>query len=117
MSLIYKLLSRAEWQAAQEAGAFTGSAVDLADGYIHFSTAGQAQETARRYFSGHTDLMVLAIETDDLSADLQASLLWEPSRGGDLFPHLYKALPVHAVLKAWAVDLDGEGVPIMGDLA
>ena len=116
MSLIYKLLSRAEWQTAQAAGAFTGSAVDLSDGYIHFSTSAQAQETARRYFSGQSDLMVLAIETDDLSADLQVSLVWEPSRGGDLFPHLYRPLPVQAVLSARAVDLDGEGVPMMGDL-
>jgi len=117
MSLIYKLLSRAEWQKAQAAGAFTGSAVDMADGYIHFSTGAQAQETARRYFSGQSDLMVLSIETDDLSADLQASLLWEPSRGGDLFPHLYKPLPAEAVLRSWPVDLDGDGVPMMGDLA
>ncbi len=117
MSLIYKLLSQSEWQEAQAAGAFTGSAVDLADGYIHFSTGAQAQETARRYFSGQSDLMVLAIETDDLSADLQASLVWEPSRGGDLFPHLYKPLPVEVVLRAWPVDLDHDGVPMMGDLA
>lgn len=117
MSLIYKLLSQAEWQQAQAAGAFTGSAVDLADGYIHFSTGAQAQETARRYFSGQSDLMVLAIETDDLASDLQSALVWEPSRGGDLFPHLYKPLPVGAVLKAWAVGLDGDGVPLMGDLA
>lgn len=117
MSLIYKLLSQAEWREAQGAGAFTGSAVDLADGYIHFSTGAQVQETARRYFSSQGDLMVLAIETGDLSAELQASLLWEPSRGGDLFPHLYQPLPVEAVLKAWAVDLDAEGVPMMGDLA
>ena len=117
MSLIYKLLSKAEWLQAQAAGAFTGSAVDLADGYIHFSTGAQAQETARRYFSGQSDLMVLAIDTDALASDLQASLRWEPSRGGDLFPHLYKPLPVDAVLKAWAVALDGEGVPLMGDLA
>ena len=116
MSLIYKLLSRADWQTAQAAGAFTGSSVDLADGYIHFSTGAQAQETARRYFSGQNDLMVLAIETDNLPADLQASLVWEPSRGGDLFPHLYRPLPVQAVLSARAVDLDGEGVPMMGDL-
>ena len=117
MSLIYKLMSQAEWQEAQAAGAFTGSAVDLADGYIHFSTGAQAQETARRYFCGQSDLMVLAIETDDLSADLQASLVWEPSRGGDLFPHLYKPLPVEVVLRAWPVDLDDDGVPMMGDLA
>jgi uncharacterized protein (DUF952 family) len=117
MSLIYKLLSQGQWQQMQAAGAFTGSVVDLADGYIHFSTGAQAQETARRYFSGQSDLMVLTIETDDLSPDLQASLLWEPSRGGDLFPHLYKPLPAEAVLRAWPVDLDGDGVPLLGDLA
>ena len=117
MSLIYKILTKPEWQGAQDAGAFTGSPVDLADGYIHFSTAAQAQETARRYFCGQSDLMVLAIETEDLSPDLKSALMWEPSRGGDLFPHLYRPLPVTAVRKAWAIDLDAEGVPQMGDLA
>lgn len=117
MSLIYKILTKAQWQGAKDAGAFTGSPVDLADGYIHFSTGAQAQETARRYFCGQTDLMVLTVETEDLSLDLKSALIWEPSRGGDLFPHLYKPLPVSAVREALAVSLDDEGVPKMGDLA
>ena len=84
MGRIYKILSRAEWAQAQAAGVFAGSAVDHADGFIHFSTAAQAPETARRHFAGQSDLVVLAIEADDLGA----ALVWEPSRGGDLFPHL-----------------------------
>lgn len=116
MTLIYKLLSAAEWQAAKAAGVFTGSAVDLADGYIHFSTADQAAETGRKYFSGQADLVVLTIETDDLPGGLQAALKWEPSRGGDLFPHLYQPLPVSAVQSERAVALDDAGMPRLGDL-
>lgn len=66
------------------AGRFEGSAVDLADGYIHFSTAAQAQSTATKWFAGRSDLVVLELEADDLP-----DLRWEPARGGDLFPHLY----------------------------
>jgi uncharacterized protein (DUF952 family) len=116
MSLIYKILTKAQWQEAQVAGVFMGSEVDLTDGYIHFSTGAQAQETARRYFCGQSDLMVLAVETEALSPDLMSALIWEPSRGGDLFPHLYRPLPVSAVRDALAVSLDEEGVPQMGDL-
>ncbi len=92
--LIYKLLSGAEWRAAQAAGEFRGSAVDLADGYVHFSTAEQVVETAVRYFSGQTDLALLTVDT----AALGDNLRWEPSRGGALFPHLYAALPLSAVV-------------------
>ena len=88
MTRIYKILTRAEWRDAEAAGAFAGSAVDLADGYIHFSTAAQAPETARRHFAGQGDLVVLEVESDDLGE----AVVWEPSRGGDLFPHLYGAL-------------------------
>lgn len=107
MSRIYKILSRAEWEAARAAGRFAGSAVDRADGYIHFSTAAQAQETARRHFAGQPDLVVLEIE----SADLGAALRWEPSRGGDLFPHLYGPLDPAAVRGVVEAPLDGDGVP------
>ena len=113
MSRIYKILSRTEWTAAQAAGVFTGSAVDLADGYIHFSTAAQAAETARRHFAGKDDLVVLAIEADDLGQ----ALVWEPSRGGDLFPHLYGHLPVTRVLAVSEAPLAEDGVPQLGDLA
>jgi len=104
---IYKILPRAEWAAAQQAGRFEGSAVDHADGYIHFSTAAQAPETARRYFSGLTDLVVLEVEADDLGAALK----WEPSRGGDLFPHLYGALAADQVRAVHEAPLDAAGVP------
>ena len=109
---IYKILPRAAWQAAQAAGRFDGAAIDLQDGYIHFSTAEQAQETARRHFHGQTDLVVLAIEADDLGAELR----WEPSRGGALFPHLYKPLDVARVLKVTDAPLDADGVPQLGVL-
>ena len=113
MARIYKILPRAEWRAAQAAGAFAGSAVDLADGYIHFSTGAQAAETARRHFAGQADLVVLEIEADDLGEALK----WEPSRGGDLFPHLYGALAVDAVLTVTEAPLASDGVPQLGSLA
>jgi uncharacterized protein (DUF952 family) len=113
LSRIYKILPGAEWQAARAAGRFEGSAVDRQDGYIHFSTAGQAQETARRHFHGQAGLVVLAIEAGDLGAALR----WEPSRGGDLFPHLYGALDVALVLGVTEAPLGADGVPMLGELA
>lgn len=110
---IYKILPRAEWDAALAAGRFEGSAVDHTDGYIHFSTAAQAQETARRYFVGLTGLVVLEVEGDDLGVPLK----WEPSRGGDLFPHLYGALACDTVLAVHDAPLDADGVPQLGVLA
>ena len=112
MSLIYKLLDGASWRAAQAAGVFTGAGVDLRDGYIHFSDAAQAPETARLYFKGQADLWLLAVETDRLSEPLR----WEASRGGALFPHLYGPLPVAAVMEARAVELDADGFPQLGPL-
>lgn len=104
---IYKILPRTEWTAAVAAGRFDGSAVDHQDGYIHFSTAAQAAETARRYFSGLPDLVVLEVEGDDLGPALK----WEPSRGGDLFPHLYSALDVASVRAVHEAPLDEAGAP------
>lgn len=106
---IYKILPRAEWTAAEAAGRFGGSAVDHQDGYIHFSTAAQAGETARRYFAGIADLVVLEVEGDDVGPALR----WEPSRGGDLFPHLYGPLDVSCVRAVHDAPLGGDGVPRM----
>ena len=105
MALIYKILSRSEWQAAQQAGQVAGSAVDLADGYIHFSTAAQAGETARKHFSGQADLLVLTLEADNLGEHLK----WEPSRGGELFPHLYGPLHIGALGQHATVSVDADG--------
>ncbi|MEO3776397.1 DUF952 domain-containing protein [Micromonospora sp. B11E3] len=100
--MIYKLLTTAEWDAARDAGHFAGSAVDHQDGFIHLSAAGQVVETARRHFAGVTGLTLLAVDP----AALDGRLRWEPSRGGELFPHLYGALPVAAVVEAHALPAD-----------
>ena len=113
MSLVYKLLTRPEWQAAREAGVYLGSALDLADGFIHLSTAAQAAETARRYFAGQTDLVLLTLEADDFAETLK----WEPSRGGDLFPHVYGPVDPARAKAVVDVGLDADGVPILGALA
>lgn len=113
MGLIYKILPQAEWAAALAIGQFVGSAVDLADGFIHFSTGAQAAETARRYFKDKPDLAVLVLE----AADLGEGLKWEASRGGDLFPHLYGPLDCVLVREARLASLDSEGLPQLGDLS
>jgi uncharacterized protein (DUF952 family) len=112
MSRIYKLLERSAWLQAVSEGSYAGSSVDLADGFIHFSTAAQVAETARRHFHGVGDLVLLAVDSEALGAPVT----WEPSRGGALFPHLYGVLPIRAVVGVRAVDLDGAGAPVIGTL-
>jgi uncharacterized protein (DUF952 family) len=109
---IYKILPRRDWEAACDAGVYEGSELDRADGFIHFSSAEQAQETASRHFRGQTGLVVLEIEADDLGEALR----WEPSRGGALFPHLYGALPAHLVRGVAEAPLDRDGTPLIGVL-
>ena len=113
MSLIYKILPRAAWAQAVSRGRFEGSPVDLQDGYIHFSTASQAQETAARHFRGQAGLVVAAFEAEALGADLR----WEPSRGGQLFPHLYGPLDPALARSVRAAPLGPDGVPDLGALA
>ncbi len=108
MTTIYKILSRDEWLAAQQAGTFAGSGIDRRDGYIHFSTAAQTQETARLHFRGQADLVVLEVD----AAPFESALVWEPSRGGALFPHLYGTLATQYVTAVHPVPLDGDGVPV-----
>jgi len=105
MTLIYKLLPASLWREAEAAGVFAGAGIDLADGYIHFSTRAQVEETAARYFAGVADLTLVAVEAEPLGAALK----WEASRGGDLFPHLYGTLPVDRVAKVAAVPLRDDG--------
>lgn len=94
VDIIYKIVPEDLWGQAKAAGRFEGAAIDLADGYIHFSTAEQARETARRHFHGQTGLLLVAVS----AAALGTALRFEPSRGGDLFPHLYAPLTLSAVL-------------------
>ncbi len=88
--LIYKICPAPLWREAEAAGRLTGAPVDLADGYIHFSTAEQVPETAAKHFAGQGDLLLIAIEAEALGEALK----WEPSRGGALFPHLYRPLEI-----------------------
>ena len=112
MTLIYKIVGVEEWRAAEAAGVFAGAAVDRADGYIHFSTAAQAPETAAKWFAGRSDLVLAAIDADALGPALR----WEPSRGGALFPHLYAPLALDAVVWARPLPLGGEGRHLFGSL-
>ncbi len=105
-SPIFKIVPSPLWIQAEAEGRFDGAPVDLADGYIHFSTAAQARETARRHFSGQGDLLLVAVD----AARLGAALRWEPSRGGDLFPHLYGPLPLSAVLQVMPLPLGADGM-------
>ena len=102
---IYKILPATEWTQAQSAGVFAGSEVDHTDGYIHFSTAAQARETAAKHFAGQSGLLLLTI---DMARCPDADWRWEPSRGGALFPHLYGALDVACVVAVNDLPLDGD---------
>jgi uncharacterized protein (DUF952 family) len=93
MHVIYKICSALLWQEAEKAGSFAGAPIDIQDGYLHFSTAEQVRETAARHFAGQSNLLLIAIDADSLGEALR----YEPSRGGDLFPHLYAHLPLSAV--------------------
>ncbi|SFK04600.1 DUF952 domain-containing protein [Celeribacter neptunius] len=107
--LIYKIFRAPEWAAMQTAGETRGAPVDLADGYVHFSTATQVGETAAKWFAGEDNLHLLAFESDDLAPHLK----WEPSRGGDLFPHLYRPLRMEDLLwvKPLPLGVDGHIFP------
>ncbi|MCR9125481.1 MAG: DUF952 domain-containing protein [Rhodobacteraceae bacterium] len=85
---VFKILRPEEWAALHRQGETAGAPIDVADGYVHFSTAAQLAETAARHFAGAEGLMVLAASSDALGAALK----WEVSRGGAEFPHLYRAL-------------------------
>jgi uncharacterized protein (DUF952 family) len=109
---VYKLLDRAEWDAAQVTGVFTGSSIDLADGYIHLSSATQAQETARLHFHGRETLVLVAVEAESLGEALK----WEASRGGDLFPHLYGPLATRLAVEVRDIAVGPDGSPDLGIL-
>ncbi len=111
MALIYKIFRSAEHAEFMSKGETLGAPIDLADGYIHLSTAEQVEETAAKHFSEETGLMLLGIDADSLGEELK----WEPSRGGALFPHLYRELRTEDVAFARALPLN-EGQHDFGDL-
>lgn len=110
IATIYKIVPAALWREAEAAQWFAGSPVDLSDGFIHCSTAAQVRETAARHFAGAEDLLLVAISTESLD------LRWEPSRGGDLFPHLYGRLPKSAVRWVKPLPLDANRERVFPEL-
>lgn len=111
MALIYKICPETLWREAEAVGVFTGAPVDLKDGFIHFSTAAQVRETAAKHFAGQKDLLLLAVREEALGDALR----YEPSRGGDLFPHLYGPMPLGAVAWAKPLPLGSDGTHLLPD--
>lgn len=107
--LMFKLLDRAEWDAFETSGVFTGSEVDVQDGFIHFSYAHQVVETAARYFRNRLDLVIFACDRSKFGPALKD----EASRGGDLFPHLYAPLRLDQVEFMRTVPLGPDGAPLI----
>lgn len=107
--LIYKITPKAAWEEAESTGSFEGAAIDLADGFIHFSTKTQLAETAAKHFAGQGDLLLVAVPTKSLGDALK----WEVSRGGALFPHLYEPLQMANVAWSRPMPLGADGVHIL----
>lgn len=103
---IYKVASREIYEASLAAGNFVGQPIDLADGFIHFSSAVQLAETIRLYFAGLSDQVLFEVP----AAPLGDALKWETSRGGDLFPHLFATLPMSAVSNMTRLDVPADGI-------
>jgi uncharacterized protein (DUF952 family) len=113
MATIYKICAASLWRAAEAAGAFRGSKVDLSDGFIHFSTAAQVAETAAKHFGGASDLVIVAVDEQHLGPLLR----YESARGGAMFPHLYGALDPKAALWVKPLPLGPDGRHVLPDLA
>ncbi|SHL53184.1 DUF952 domain-containing protein [Roseibium suaedae] len=109
---IYKIVPQDMWQAAEAEGVFHGAPVDLADGYIHFSTSAQARETAAKHFKGQTGLLLAAFDAGQFGSDMK----WEPSRGGALFPHLYTSLATSAALWVKPLPLGDDGQHVFPEM-
>ncbi len=105
MPSIYKIVPAALWREAEIAGVFRGAPIDLADGFIHFSTATQVEETASKHFGGQADLLIVRVDTEHLGDKLK----WEVSRGGDMFPHLYSELSLSDVIATEPLPLGSDG--------
>lgn len=107
--IVFKICTADEWAAACRAGGYAGSPADARDGFIHFSAAHQLAGTAEKHFRGQAGLLLVAVD----AARLGPALRWEPSRGGDLFPHLYSRLDPAAAVWTRPLELDTDGVPMI----
>ena len=113
MRIIYKISPASAWREAERQGVYRGSADDRRDGYIHFSTASQLPETARKHYFGQTGLFLIAVDADALGEELR----WEPSRNDELFPHLYGELDLGAVISVQDLRARADGYHDMPELA
>ena len=109
--IIYKIFRADEWDTLVDKGMTFGTPVDLADGYIHFSTAEQVAATAEKYFAGEENLVLAAVDAEDFGDAMQ----WEEARGGDLFPHLYRKLRLCDVMWHKKLPLDENGKHLFPD--
>jgi len=107
--IVYKILAREEWDAAVARGGYAGSADDLRDGFVHLSAATQLFGTAAKYFRGQDGLVLVAFD----AVELGGSLKWEPSRGGELFPHLFCELPAKCARQVYDLPLGDDGIPLI----
>ena len=112
MPTIYKICAASAWREAERQGVYRGSADDARDGFIHFSTAMQVGETARKHFFGQKELLLIAVDADALGAALR----WERSRNDELFPHLYGELDLGAVRSVASMATRADGSFDMPDL-
>jgi uncharacterized protein (DUF952 family) len=103
---IYKILRISEWENALESGVFAGAPIDMKDGFIHFSTRNQVEETAAKHFADEDSLFLLEVDVNDLDSE---TLKWEVSRKNDLFPHLYATLKLEVVSQVWQLNKDKNG--------
>jgi uncharacterized protein (DUF952 family) len=112
-SIAYKILTKPQMDELEHKGAFAGAPIDLTDGYVHLSTADQAQETLEKHFAGQDDLWIAAVDLEALGDDIK----WEESRGGALFPHLYAPMSLSTVIAYGPVDYEPDGslkLPVAG---
>lgn len=112
MGFIYHMADRQDWEKALRAGCYAGSANDLKDGFIHFSTVQTVRQSAAKHRAGVEDLLLLTVDASDLDANWK----WEEARGGQLFPHYYGQLPVDAVISVEPLPLGEDGAHIFPDL-
>ena len=113
MPIIYKICPEAVWREAEREGVFRGTVDDYRDGFIHFSTAEQLAETARKHFSAQAGLVLISVDSDSLGP----ALVWEPSRGrSSQFPHLYGELPLTAVEGIVPLPLGNDGLHVLPDI-
>lgn len=111
MASLYRIASEDEWRAAENDGVYRGAAHDLRDGFVHLSAPAQVEGTLAAHYPGVRGLLLLTIDGDRLAA--RDSLKWEPSRGGELFPHLYEPLPVALVTNVSPLAVDATGTHVL----